>query len=269
MATAVFPEDLGDSQTGHAIGFTSYKTSAPARSLGNINAIAGGWYDPSVGQVVDWSAPQEIFDFMDGIGLGKATTPLSNITSPIDSVFLYVPAGGQAPMSWAQKHIYTDVKLARALTNFLGVTKAAETGAGLAGMAINPRIDVLYQTTDLRNFTFSFLMAPQSQKESDAMKDLIKIFRKNAAPTLGSRGYLFDAPNEWGIAFWYKQDGGWVENTNIPKIRRSVLNSVEVVYPIPGGEWSTFSNGHPVSAMITLLFSELSIVDSQNIEEGY
>ena len=53
------------------------------------------------------------------------------------------------------------------------------------------------------------------------------------------------------------------------KEARAVLNRVNVSYPIPGGEYSTFSNGHPVSAMIQLRFTEMSIIHRQRIEEGY
>lgn len=270
MATAVFPEDLGDSQTGHAVGFTAYNSSIAAQSVGNVLGMTAGGATTLMQQAAQVMGWDNAANFLGQSYIGQPTgQALNNITTPIDSVFLYIPAGGQAPMSWDQKHIYTDVKLARALTNFLGITAAAETAAGMSGMAINPRVEVLFQTTALREFTFTFQMAPQSQQESDAMKSLIKIFRKNAAPTLQQSGYLFNSPKEWGIAFWYKKNGSWVENTNIPKIRRSVLNRVEVAYPVPGGEWSTFSNGHPVSAMLTLNFAEMSIVDSDKIEEGY
>lgn len=271
MATpsVVFPEDLGSDQTGHAVGFTAYKSSAMAQSAGNIAGILGAdAINAGINTIADWTNIDQLRSFAQfGIPQGSVA---QSYTKPLGNVFLYIPAGGQAPMTWDEKHEYTDVKLARAFTNAIGVTDALlDTGLGMAGMAINPRVEVLFRTTKLREFDFTFLMAPQSENESNAMKDLIKIFRKNSAPTLGTAGYLFDSPSEWGIAFWYKKNGSWIENTNIPKIRRSVCTAVSVSYPIPGGEWSTFSNGHPVSAMIQLHFLEMSIVDSKKIEAGY
>ena len=275
MATpsVVFPEDLGSDQTGHAVGFTAYKSSAMAQTAGNIaGGLGADAINSGINSIADWTNLDFLRTFAQ-VGVPQGSVAQS-YTKPLGNVFLYLAAGGQAPMTWDERHIYTDVKLARAVTNYLGVTEG-DTGStgdkllGMAGKAINPRIEVLFQTTKLREFDFTFLMAPQSENESNAMKDLIKIFRKNSAPTLGGAGYLFDSPSEWGIAFWYRKDGSWIENTNIPKIRRSVCTAVSVSYPIPGGEWSTFSNGHPVSAMIQLHFLEMSIVDSKKIEAGY
>ena len=260
----VFPEDLGDSQNGHAVGFTAYKSSIFAQSMGNVLGMAGGdvinsLFGTQIGVPQDTVIP----------GIGTINTPLTNITTPQDSVFMYVPAGGQAAMTWDQEHVYTDVKLARAVTNFLGVTDAAETAAGMSGHAINPRVEVLFQTTKLRQFEFTFLMAPQSQTESNNMKSIIQTFRKYSAPRLQAGAFFFESPSEWQIAFWYRNNGGWTENTNIPKIARSVLNRVNVSYPVPGGEYSTFSNGHPVSAMIQLKFTEMSIIHRDRIDAGY
>lgn len=267
MASNVFPEDLGDSQNGHAIGFTAYNSSAAAQTMGNGLGMAGGDAINALGQYFGFD-PQ-IGIPQDSFFLGSQS-PASYYNTPIDSVFMYVPAGGQSPMTWDSEHVYTDVKLARAVTNYLGITDAVETAAGLSGRAINPRVEVLFQTTNLRQFDFTFLMAPQSKTESDAMKSIIKCFRKNSAPTLGAAGYLFESPKEWQIHYWYRPPGsGWTENENLPKIRRSVLNRVNVSYPVPGGEYSTFSNGHPVSAMIQLKFTEMSIVDSKKVDNGY
>ena len=266
MASNVFPEDLGDSQTGHSVGFTAYNSSAAAQTIGNGLGIAGGDAINALGQYFGFD-PQ-IGIPQDSFFLGSQS-PASYYNTPIDSVFMYVPAGGQSPMTWDSEHVYTDVKLARAVTNWIGVTDAAETIAGMTGRAINPRVQVLFQTTNLRQFDFTFLMAPQSKTESDNMKSIIKCFRKYSAPTLGTGGYLFRSPPEWQIHFWYKEQGAWKENDNIPKIKRSVLNKMNVSYHVPGGEYSTFSNGHPVSAMIQLKFTEMSIVDSKRIDEGY
>lgn len=270
--TAVFPEDLGSDQTGHAVGFTAYNSSALSQSVGNVaGGLGADAVNSALSAIDDWTGSNFSRTFGQfGVPSGSVA---QNLTTPQANVFLYIPAGGQAPMTWDHKHEYTDVKLARAFTNAIGVTEGSYSGAdaalGMAGMAINPRVEVLFRTTRLREFDFTFLMAPQSENESNAMKDLIRIFRKNSAPTLGGAGYLFDSPKEWGVAFWYKKNGSWVENTNIPKIRRSVCTAVSVSYPIPGGEWSTFSNGHPVSAMIQLHFLEMSIIDSKKIEAGY
>ena len=240
----VFPEDLGDSQNGHAVGFTAYKSSVFAQTMGNVPAAMSGGLT-------------EIFGAGNPVG-----SQLSSITTPQESVFMYVPAGGQTAMNWQQDHIYTDVKMARTVANFLGVGGALDAaGVGAAaGYAINPRIEVLFQTTRLREFDFVFLMAPQSENESMNMKSIIDTFRLYSAPRLMQGSWFFESPSEWKITFWQRRGGSWTENTNIPKIARGVISSVVATYPVPGGEYSTFSNGHPVSAMLSIKFHEMSII---------
>ena len=116
---------------------------------------------------------------------------------------------------------------------------------------------------------FRSLMAPQSENESNVMKDISKAFRKWSAPRLAQGAWFFESPSEWKITFWRRDQGAWTENTNIPRIARAVCDRVTVSYPVPGGEYSTFSNGHPVSAMIQVKFTEMSIIHRDRIESGY
>lgn len=254
----IFPEDLGTEQTGHCVGFTAYTSSTMTRIASYPPSIVG-----SIGNALGFQNR-----------IGEPTGAIAqSLTTAQDSVFMYVPGGGQTALTWDQEHVYTDVKMARIVPNALGITDIVETGAEMLGKPINPRIEVLFQTTKLRSFDFKFMMAPQSQNESDQMKGLIRTFRSRAAPTLNARSLnnLFDSPSEWMIHFWYRPPGGggWTENPHIPKISRSVLNRAAVTYPIPGGEYSTFTNGHPVSAMLELRFVEMAIIDSKKINEGY
>ena len=98
------------------------------------------------------------------------------------------------------------------------------------------------------------------------MKNIIKKLRMFAAPKLNntSGGLLFNTPAEWEIKFYNKGQ----ENLNIPKIRRCVLTGIFVDYT-PQGEWSTFRNGHPVTAKLGLSFKEMEIIHRELIENGW
>lgn len=263
--TFIFPEDLGTDQTGHCVGFTAYESSAMTRTASYITSPIG-----AIGNRLGLS------NYL-GEPQGDVARRLS---TPQDNIFMYIPGGGQSVLNWDQEHQYTDIKMSRIVPNALGaisgmgetLTQAAETVGTMLGHPINPRIEVLYQTTKLREFDFKFMMAPQSQNESEQMEGLIKSFRKRSAPTLNQASFnnLFNAPSEWMIHFWHRPSGGgWVENPHIPKISRCVLNRVAVTYPIPGGEYSTFGNGYPVSAMLEIHFNEMAIIDSDKIDKGY
>lgn len=132
------------------------------------------------------------------------------------AIYLFIPGGNQnGPMTWQMVHEYDDVKLTRLGAAIIGgMTRAipgvgnaltaagsaamgaALTGARLAGMGtINPKVDVLYGNTELRQFQFSFFMAPQSEKESKELDKIVRVLRKFSSPEIsrmpGTSGYEF------------------------------------------------------------------------------
>lgn len=229
--------------------------------------------------------------------------------STIHTISLFVPGGSQnGSLAWEHAHDYTDAKMARVALGMLGISPSGSgVLPGMLGTAINPKVEVLYRNTDLRRFQFNFLFAPTSANETKNMEDIIRTLRFHSAPelvnggggylgswidsflngTLGaggaaandlragyrtvsnqaqylSTGGLFLAPSEFIIDFKFNgKDNPW-----LPKIGRCIIERIDVNYT-PLGEFSTFSNGAPVSAMLTVVFREMKVVDKQNINGGY
>lgn len=204
-----------------------------------------------------------------------------------DTVTLFVPGGGpNGQLAWKTENDYAEVSLTKVGANVVGVGGYVAVGNMLAqqmGGAINPKVEVLFRTTSLRQFVFGFKFAPSSQEESQAMEDIIKMLRKHAAPELdqndpnessvGSIGNLgsyltsgmyMKAPSEFQIDFYFNGE----PNKHLPKIGRCVVQAIEVDYA-QDGLYSTFSNGYPVSAFMTIAFREMRIIDKNNIESGY
>lgn len=204
---------------------------------------------------------------------GSGSTAPTKITNATDRFCLFIPGGGQNQLRWEQKHEYSDVKLARALLSAIVPGGGGDLGGvipSLLGFPINPRVEVLFRNTDLRRYQFSFLFAPTSKKESEDMKKIIERIKWGAAPRISNNTLTFESPNEFQFSFYYKtEQGNWKENTNIPKMERGVITNIQVDLPMPGAEFSTFSNGHPVSSMLTLEFVEMAIIDKRKIEQGY
>lgn len=230
----VFPEDLGSSYYGHFMTMTAIQRS------------------------------------------GSYTGPTTGVTNSSQysqySVAFFIPsAESGSGIIYTDKHEYSDIKLSNLAGGAVGAifgqdaVKAAAAGASLLGHPINPGVQVLFRTTNLRQFQFIFLMAPQSEKESTAMKNIIKKLRMFAAPELNlNNSAFFNTPCEFEIKFYNKGQ----ENTNIPKIRRCVLTDVIADFT-PQGEWSTFRNGHPVACQLSLAFQEMEIIHRKFVEDGY
>lgn len=233
----IFPQDLGSDQTGH------YMT---------ITAITGGIPTGAIGQVIDNVARRA--------GLQAANESVTPNQSQYAAV-LFIPGGlSGSGIVTHEVHEYADIKLTNLMRDKLGV--GAGPLAGATGYTINPGVQVLYTNTALRSFQFQFAMAPQSFDESRSMKSIIQNLRYWAAPR--AVGVLFQTPAEFQIRFFNKGQ----PNPHIPQIRRCVLNRIDVDYAPFGGEWSTFSNGHPVATLLSLNFQEMEIIHKDLIAGG-
>ena len=219
--------------------------------------------------------------------------------SALGSVSLFIPgATSGSNLIFASRHEYAETKLSKVLVAGLeasigvGLWGGAQTLlAGAAGATINPKVEVLYRDTDLRTFDFSFIMAPNSKEESQALSDCAQMLRYYSSPetlfnTDGSDdprltyvgvpqqfnyligGNFFATPNEFIIDFYRVDNGIPTVNENIPKIGRCVLEAVELMYN-PNGEWSTFKDGNPTSAQLALRFRETRVISRNNINNGY
>jgi hypothetical protein len=234
-----------------------------------------------------------------------------------NTVFLFIPGGQQnGPLQWQMVHEYDDVKLTKLGAGVVGgITRLLPGGDTIASVAnklggaalgaarvaglgtINPKVDVLYGNSDLRTFQFSFFMAPQSQKESQELKNIVKVLRKFSAPEITTPGFLqqyvpgglfsspsgqgsqlnsglwFVPPAEFLISFHSVTNNNEVgfnapENNYLPKIGRSVLTRIDVDYT-QQGEFSTFADGSPTNLQLTMVFREMRIISQYDVDVGY
>jgi hypothetical protein len=214
-------------------------------------------------------------------------------------IAMFIPGGGQnGAMQWQMVHEYDDVKLARLGMNMIGaVTSAPAMAAGAARIAgqgtINPKVDVLYSNSQLRQFQFDFFMAPSSAEEQRQMNGIIKTLRKYSAPEIVGApssigdvaalaeqylpeglaaqlktGLWFVPPAEFDIEFKHISNDYAQTNKYLPKIARSVLMRVDVNYT-QQGEFSTFKDGSPTSAQLTLVFKEMRVISQADVDAGY
>lgn len=230
----VFPQDLGSDYYGHWMTITAIEGGVPSGPAGNFFGIA-----PNTSKY---------------------------------AVAIFIPsATSSSSLAYMDLHEYSDIKLTNvALSGVgaaLGVGESLNQLANLApmgGYAINPGVQILYRSTKLRQFQFTFLMSPASEEESRSMENIIKTLRYYAAPELTGGGLAFKTPAEFQIKFYNKGQ----ENPHIPKIRRCVLNRVDVDFTPLNGEWTTFTNGYPVSCIMSLLFQEMEIIHRDFIAGG-
>jgi hypothetical protein len=156
------------------------------------------------------------------------------------------------------------------------ITPTVRIAAQLSGFAVNPVIEVLYSNPMLRAFNFDFIFAPRNEKEADMVWKIINEFRRHSAPEYlpDTFGTILTPPSEFQITFLRKSlsasgsGGGFIENTNIPRITSCVLSDVQVDYA-PTGGYVTFEDGMPVQIRMRLVFIELHMITREMIDKGY
>ena len=136
------------------------------------------------------------------------------------------------------------------------------------GQAVNPQMEVVFQSVPFRSFSFPFEFAPKNKKEKDEMHKIINLFKFHMHPEYQStsRGY-FNVPSEFQITYMYREN----INSYIPRISRCVLKNMNVDYA-PEGVFSTFKADNkgapPVLAKVDLEFQETEIMTKETIAAG-
>ena len=148
----------------------------------------------------------------------------------------------------------------------------------------NPYKEQLFRSMDNRRFTFEYIFMPKTEQEavevfgtsntSTANQDnggpavidgggIIQKFLFHMHPEAQASGYFYTYPSEFLIIYYHAGK----ENTFVRKISNCVLTDMNVVYGAEG--FTTFSNGMPSMATMQLTFTELEILTTQRIYQGY
>ncbi len=226
--------------------------------------------------------PRRTVRIRESIALHMPSPLVFNTQNRYEEVSLTALAGklGAAALSFgggalgAINNAKAGAALGGALGKIAGVAgNIVGAGAKLLQRPINPAVEVLFATTELRQFTFEVLMAPRNEKESEAIKEIIYALRFHSAPevsgaidipVIGSiSGLFWIPPAEFDISFWHKGE----ENNHILAINTCVMERIEVDYS-PSGIYSTFHNGHPVAVRLSMGFRELEPIHKQRIRQG-
>jgi hypothetical protein len=154
--------------------------------------------------------------------------------------------------------------LAKRILGRLGSEASSEiqnAASKVTGRIVNPYYELLYQGTSFRSFFYKFKFTPQTAKEAQQVRDIIRTFRYHQAPeiddTLAGRFLLY--PSEFRIQ--YMSYGK--ENEFINKVGRCVLTDVTTSYA--EGAAAFHNDGSPISYTLSLKFQELEIVTKEKI----
>ena len=151
-----------------------------------------------------------------------------------------------------------------ALVNQLGANTTPEGLISRAtGSVINPNMELLFEGVNLRSFAFDFDFAPRDEKESNVVKEIIRIFKQSMAPRTGSNtagaGLFIEAPN----IFLLKYKSGNLDHPYLNKFKPCALTSMGMNYT-GSGSYATYADKTPVHMKLSLSFTELNPIYNED-----
>lgn len=285
-----FPADLGNSYVGHYMVININVPVSATGSGGQQRSMYGGTGRSQTVLPSEYSKVDALrFGNAEDVGAGLAREAFSvpRYTRRIaESIAIFMPT----PVLYTTTNDYAEISLTalgnsiaaggagffgamvnegtgRALSSAVsGFTGAATSLGGLMGYPINPRVEVIFSRTTLRQFVFEFLLAPRNQVESESMKGIIDTLRFHSVPEIdqNTSGFTYVPPAEFDFTFFDRGN----ENLKIPKINTCVVDRVDVDYT-PTGVYSTFSNGYPVLARLSLGVREVEPLHKRRVLQGF
>ena len=152
------------------------------------------------------------------------------------------------------------------------------------GKILNPYTEQVFGGVSMRTFNFQWKLVPRNDRETDSIKNILKILRARSLPDYAARlglksgsGGNLDAGNisdRWLTVpkifrlKWRNGDNN-SEIDALPKIKPCVLTNVDVTYT-PDNIWATYEGANPIAYDLTLGFTETEIItQSEVLGAGY
>ena len=140
----------------------------------------------------------------------------------------------------------------------IALTQAAVGGTGnllsrQTGAIMNPNMELLFKSPQLRPFQFSFQLTPRSQTESASVMKIIRLFKQAMAPIRSDSMLFLKSPHTFRIQYLHS---GHKNHPYIGGIKECALLSCGVNYA-PDQNYSTYQDGVMTAYQLDLQFKEL------------
>jgi len=126
------------------------------------------------------------------------------------------------------------------------------------GIIPNSNLELLFNSPELRQFSFSYRMSPRSKEEARNVKRIIRFFKQGMAPRkqtgqAGQASFFLGTPNVFKLRYKTGKDK---PISGLNKFKICALTSFSVNYA-PEGNWAAYDEGQPVTLTMAMQFSEL------------
>ena len=122
------------------------------------------------------------------------------------------------------------------------------------GKIINPNMELIFNSPQLRDFSFTWKMSPRSEAESIVIKKIIRMFKQSMAPKKTEAELFLRAPNTYKLQFIHAATRK--EHDFLPLIKECAMTGFNVNYT-PDGNYATYRNSAMVAVELSMTFKEL------------
>ena len=158
----------------------------------------------------------------------------------------------------------------KALTVIPGMEGADAVFAINRGSVITPRMELMFEGIQRREFSFSFTFIPKSEQEAEVVKRICHKFKFHMASNYGTGGLggvdgvrEMEIPDFFNIRYMYHGD----INPHLNLIKQCVLTKTDIEYG--ADRYKAYAGGRPQTTKLTLGFQELEIITKNYIGQGY
>ena len=232
-----------------------------------------------------------ILPIPEGVGDSNNADWSNSNASPVDAAlmgafnqFLGQAAGGNLPGEFGKmlkdvSSTATNLALSAEGQKAFMATAAAKaatalTGNGNAqglinraiGATLNPNSQMLFNSVSQRSFGFSWDLVPRSKKESDEIKEIIRVFKSFMAARKGAQaqaggGFFIGSPSVFQLTYMTGQK----PHAFLNQFKPMALTGMSVNYT-GSGTYATYSDSTPVHMQLTLNMSELTPIYAEDYD---
>ena len=234
------------------------------KSIGTVVLpIPGGIKDQ---QQVSWAS-----DSMDATAIALSDIALTTITEGVGAGI----GAAEGAVGRAGSNI-SDIKKALS-ANIAGAAAGAnrlltrQTGA-----IMNPNMELLFDSPQMRTFTFSFLLSPRSKKEAGDIVKIIRFFKQGMAPIRSKSRLFLRSPHTFRLAYKYRErtpslgaekNNPATDHKFLNKFKECAMNGFGVDYT-PNGQYSTYEDGSMTAYQMTMNFQEIAPIYNDDYGNG-
>ena len=120
------------------------------------------------------------------------------------------------------------------------------------GAILNPNLELLFNSPDLRTFSFNFRFTPRESNESKVVRKIIRYFKQSMSAKRTSDSFILKAPHTFAISYLSKN----TEHPYLNKFKECALTECSVNYT-PDGTYMTYADSSMTCYELSLSFQEL------------